>query len=927
MNMFVDNEAGQSGSEGHTDDEEEAAPASSREIRQAQKLLDQEARRQRKGNKSYKPPSSRELSDDEDDDQSVPEDPLELQQERNDLLNNQPLEDEQEALNEAHSQFQHLRLQQSGKPHAKYKAKHKVKRITIEADSDDDVVQPQQPLTPLEGDEEDDDDDDAAAAVVAREGQVVSDLFMRRLESLEPEDEGEMENVVLGGVANTMYSTEPSTKTTKKRKDGEFSDDDLNVNAEQMLLEAERAEAQRMADEDERDAELSWQERFDKSKGDFLTILSPLSKATDLEISPDEVTIIITSMLQKWGLSGDKVPPYELIKQVGYPDVLGQESMQVDIHNEVKKKSNSLRLEWTLTKELMLRVYGINGVPSEMREQMTRLMRTILAVQEIVYNSCVFQEARVSHFSYSPVPLSQFMFDASSLDLFQSNPVGQIWQFTCYHAQRDGLKLQDDYFYKQVITDDNYPTHSYTPYMTVTAYIYHIANRHENYKQWENVTKSGTVEAVTKHIVHGYDPDIVRLDRNRQAWSFKDGIYTSWDNRFYPYAEHKLPDVTSAKYFELEFKDRDDCGPDWVFNADKSQAFNEKQECIYDASGANGVSRELPLRSYMSIETPVFDKILIQQGFSRNVQKLLWVMMGRMTTMLGDPVNGDNWQVFPYLWGIAGTGKSTIWAHWVRIYLASDSAAVANNIEPVFGLEPILGKYIWYCLEVKKNFRLDQALFQQMVSGEELSVAGKNKTAKTIRWSIHGCGAGNEIMSYADKSGSMSRRMLTWMFNTTLDENEIDTQLMQRLFEEMPLHIKKATQAYIHFKNYVGKRNLWACIDPYFKKAQAKMREQTDPVCAFLNQMCVHDKTSQESVPFDTFQNNFIHWCKTNHPALELIGMELRNSMKANRVEFGSSASGALDGLGIPFINQQSSDNLEDLVKHMRLKSPIPPPL
>ena len=640
------------------------------------------------------------------------------------------------------------------------------------------------------------------------------------------------------------------------------------------------------------------------------------------EVKEEGRDVILHAFIRKWAIEKEQTP-FDIIQKVGYPNVFADvESVNIinnnylakngsssssnekegekdkgkkkDIAMRVKELADNFKREWTDIYKLFYRYYLLD---EPVIAELNRILKIIVSCQEIVFNTLQCHEASFVGSNYSPIGFSPFLFHASDLSLDKHNAVGQIWLYTIWKSQRDDLLLQDGYFYKEV-SYDGYRTHAYECYKSVEQYIRQSVDKHTEEKIWMQITKGDALNAAVKHISTGYDPDIPNLVKDRRVWSFRNGLYDSSNDTFYPYAKGNLPNKIACRFIDNDFTYSGPIGQDWHFNADETEAYNDSNELIYrkkngnemeeeekeeeeeeekmqddergrynNSSRKNRVSNQLPLPSYMSLPTPHFDKMLNYQGFPREVQKLLWVVLGRYTCELGS-ADSDNWQIVPFLWGKASTGKSTIWAHWMRIYSPADTQAISNNIEPQFGLEPLLNKWICYCLEVKKSFRLDQALFQSMVSGEEISVSRKNKLARTVKWNVHMGLAGNELMGYVDKSGSITRRLLTWWFNNEIDNKDIDTSLSNRLLEELPIHIRKATQAYKWFKERVGNKSLWSVIDTYFTKTQNKLREETSSIAKFLSSSRFkYDKDFR--LPVVKFDEIYAKWVRDKEPSSE----------------------------------------------------------
>ena len=166
--------------------------------------------------------------------------------------------------------------------------------------------------------------------------------------------------------------------------------------------------------------------------------------------------------------------------------------------------------------------------------------------------------------------------------------------------------------------------------------------------------------------------------------------------KFYPYDSNDFavldPTVISCKYFDQEF--------------------NEFQD----------------LERWQDIPTPNFDKVLQYQKFEEEVCNWAYVMGGRLCYNVGEL---DSWQIIPFFKGIAKSGKSTLITKvFKNFYENQDVRTLSNNIEKKFGLSSIKDAFMFIAPEVKGDLALEQAEFQSLVSGENVSVAVKNKPAE-----------------------------------------------------------------------------------------------------------------------------------------------------------------------------------------------------
>ena len=135
-----------------------------------------------------------------------------------------------------------------------------------------------------------------------------------------------------------------------------------------------------------------------------------------------------------------------------------------------------------------------------------------------------------------------------------------------------------------------------------------------------------------------------------------------------------------------------------------------------------------------------------------------------------------------------------------KFYELEDVKILSNNVEKKFGLDSIHDGFIFISPEVKGDLQLEQAEFQSLVSGEDMSVARKFKNAISIQWKTPGMLGGNEVPNWKDNSGSVLRRVVPWNF--TRQVIDADPHLENKLELEIPAIMAKCLRAYL---DYVAK--------------------------------------------------------------------------------------------------------------------------
>jgi hypothetical protein len=210
------------------------------------------------------------------------------------------------------------------------------------------------------------------------------------------------------------------------------------------------------------------------------------------------------------------------------------------------------------------------------------------------------------------------------------------------------------------------------------------------------------------------------------------------------------------------------------------------------------------------------------------------------------------------------TGKSTIVLKIAKqLYDAIDVGVLSNNVEKKFGLSAFYDKFIYVAPEIKGDFVLEQAEFQSIVSGEDIQIAAKHKTAFSTTWEPPGILAGNEVPGWIDNSGSIQRRIVVFNFEKTVLGGG-DMKLGEKLEAQMPAIIAKCNRAYLEAAAEYGMQNIWNVLPAYFRETRDEMAQSTNSVEAFI----VSDDITIDAAlfcPFDDFKAALAVWERMNN--------------------------------------------------------------
>jgi hypothetical protein len=414
---------------------------------------------------------------------------------------------------------------------------------------------------------------------------------------------------------------------------------------------------------------------------------------------------------------------------------------------------------------------------------------------------------------YNPTAQPQFkaLGDPSTMDdeeIENSTPFQKCLLYSLDQTYKSGYRRYKGQCCEEIRTVEGHRTRAWQPKFSIEQFVYSLAQKDDDFATWKNFTSRGTVfRDVIDNMSKCIDAQFPEITKRRHVWSFKNGVFVGkewipdrgvYDCCFYPYDSQEFrcldPTIIACKYFDQQFDD-----------------FSH-------------------LERWQDIPTPYFDSILKYQKLEDEVCHWAYVMGGRLCFDVGEL---DGWQVIPFFKGIARSGKSTLITKvFKKFYEPEDVGTLSNNIEKKFGLSAIKDSFMFIAPEVKGDLALEQAEFQSMVSGEDVSVAVKNKTAVSIEWKVPGVLGGNEVPNWKDNSGSVLRRILPWNFAKQV--RDADPQLDEKLDSELPIILLKCVKAYLDYSSKYRNKDIWNVVPEYFKKIQKQVAMVASTLHNFL---------------------------------------------------------------------------------------------
>ncbi len=523
---------------------------------------------------------------------------------------------------------------------------------------------------------------------------------------------------------------------------------------------------------------------------------------------------LLDNMYQTWVDDNVKTNSYTEILKKALENFDLTEKCDYDDFDDAKKK---IQIQMSEIKMNITSVKGIEMYIEEFREKYNKLATNINDAGNMISFMLKY------HFTYND---NNVKINDTLIDLFSVNNSGanyNVFQKLKLYFQtllrRNGLKKYiiggECYCFKKKMIGGIY-TNSWVKFKKLSDFIEEEVDYNNNEDLWALASKSsGTIETIIKHFSEHKISDFPEVVKDRHIFSFSTGVYTTKNVRE-EIIDGKPKKIYYDKYYPYDSDEKVD------FPA-ASCVYIDKEFHPYDYENWFDIVKN---------HCPNFKYIMDYQKWPEEVQEWLCILIGRMVYYVGEL---DDWQVFPFLLGSAGTGKSTILENIVKFfYEEEDVGVLSNNIERLFGLSSLVDKKIFIAPEIKEDCRLEQAEFQSMVSGEEININVKFETAKKRKFTVPGIAAGNVLFNFNDNSNSISRRLMVFLLERRPESDVVDTTLRYKLQEEMPSVLQACVKGYLNKINTCGSSGIWKIIPKYFSATKDDVKKSSDPLTAFF---------------------------------------------------------------------------------------------
>ncbi len=428
-------------------------------------------------------------------------------------------------------------------------------------------------------------------------------------------------------------------------------------------------------------------------------------------------------------------------------------------------------------------------------------------------------------------------------DLGKSKPHNQLIEFYWTEAFNQGLRKDGDCLYAPRRNDNDEFVHAYEYLCEVSDFVYQSVFPIEQNRYWyECLTARSNVPRMCIDILSRVKCEwLPELERNYQIHAFQNGLFVLQLNEFFYFNE------VPGKYH--------------VSNLKGNLTAIKYHDMPFDEVGIERDMRRAGTYNYMAVQMNEVHQIFAHQQFDMKERSWIFALLGRMLHPLGAL---DNWGVFPYFLGLAGTGKSTALRLLASLFEARDVGYLNNVLQRTFALEGICDKLIYFALDIDDKFSLDQTTLQSMVVGEEVSVLRKYKQPMTVKWKVHGGMAGNKLPKWTDNGGSIRRRIVVVEFLQPVVR--CDPNLFEKCLKLSDRMLYVINSAYLDKVKKHQKVGIKGALPEKFRRSEQKALLEMNVLLSFLQDHCDIDEKKDKSyhVKWSLFNKVYKEYIKRN---------------------------------------------------------------
>eukprot|EP00966_Prymnesium_polylepis_P054909 1269271-Prymnesium_polylepis.1 len=309
-------------------------------------------------------------------------------------------------------------------------------------------------------------------------------------------------------------------------------------------------------------------------------------------------------------------------------------------------------------------------------------------------------------------------------------PFQKVLSHTLDHLYEHSYRRVGDDLYEEIVVDGNH-THAWKHVTDVRTFVQKVCGRGYDPDMWMMLTSSkcDNIESIVRYIRACVDAEVPELKPDREIIAFRNGLYYTGHDVVYLFkdrarwreqAEEEFA-RRNERFFRVEMADGSvremTMNDSTVFDAPRPPCRSDVAMKYHDCDLPEG-RYDLP----MVIPTPEVEKILNSQNLDDDTKYWLYAFLGRCLHEVGK--NGkDQWQVIPFIKGVAGCGKSTLLMLLKRVFPVHLLANISSNAEDKYTWSAACDAFLFMCTEVRHNCSWNQGELQSIISAEDVCIS------------------------------------------------------------------------------------------------------------------------------------------------------------------------------------------------------------
>lgn len=440
---------------------------------------------------------------------------------------------------------------------------------------------------------------------------------------------------------------------------------------------------------------------------------------------------------------------------------------------------------------------------------------------------------------------------------FDFKPQTKVLLWLLNDIKENGFRRKGKFIYEEKFTEPNaqgrsYCTRNFVEKCSIAEYIFGAVSKELHFEMWNNLYTNCNPNKIIDILENAKESEFPDLEVNRYASSFRNGIYIANEARFIPYAEmdkckldqdftemekYKIdPNLVTCKYHDIDMPieamnyqlDEDIINQTLDREDEYIKTVDDIRHLYYNEAGEYVNNEDID--TWRELKDPHFTAYLQTQKFPDPIiYELIYFIIGRLIYEINDR---ENFQILPFVQGVAGSGKSLLAKICQAIYEDKDVGKQSPNLEEQWGIGQFAKSLFFICTEVRRNMNMNIGEFLQITAGDPVSLARKHKDPESLTWKIHGIWMGNEIVNWIDTAGNLARRFFIFRFLHVPET--VNPQLLDLIMEEFGTILVKANCCYLEYSARFGNQGIWEWVPSYFHDTQRYMLSHSHPLESFL---------------------------------------------------------------------------------------------